>query len=153
MVNEVYRPLTKVTVNLDPQECHGFATETLWAESFGQGRYRIRNAPFYAFGISNEDIVLCSEEGGLIVFQRVLIRGNHSTYRLKLTNSSINDLEFLEFWKPLEALGCTFEEGPILSVDVPPNADIYVVYALFEAGENCGVWEFEEGHCEHVLNT
>jgi hypothetical protein len=151
MVNDTYRPLVRITFPLDPQDSHGFTTERLWAESLGKGRYLLRNSPFYAFGVSNEDIVLCQENDEHVIFQRVLIRGGHSTYRLKPSNRSIHDTQFQEYWKPLEALGCTFEEGPMLSLDVPPTTDIYAVYALLEVGENSGIWEFEEGHCGHPL--
>lgn len=152
MVNDTSKPLVRVTFPLNPGDSTGLATERLWAESLGKGRYRLRNSPFYAFGVSNEDVVFCREEDGHTMFQRVLIRSGHSTYRLKLVNVSIRDRQFGEYWKPLESLGCTFEEGPLLSVDVPPHADIFPVYALLEAGENCGIWEFEEGHCGHALN-
>ena len=45
----------------------------------------------------------------------------------------------------------SYEEGDALAVDVPPKADIYEVYSLLEAGEQNGVWEFDEGHCGHPL--
>lgn len=54
-------------------------------------------------------------------------------------------------WSPLEALGCSYEEGPVLAVDVPRCADIHAVYELLEAGASRNVWDFEEGHCGHPL--
>lgn len=142
--------LVRVEVQLEPQTSGDFATETLWAEYLGHNRYRVRNSPFFAFGISNEDIILCTESQGHPKFQRVLIRGNHSTYRIRLNDVSIGDGIFQEHWMPLEAIGCSFEEGPVLSVDVPPETDINATYALLEAGERAGVWEFDEGHCGHA---
>jgi hypothetical protein len=53
----------------------------------------------------------------------------------------------------MEIWGCSYEEGVVLSVDVPPSVDIYAVYDLLEAGEIAGVWAFEEGHCGHPLHT
>lgn len=150
MVAEKSRRLVRVTAILNPSDEQGFGSESLWAEPLTHGRYRIRNSPFYAYGISTEDIVIAEQEDGLLRVQRVILRGNHSTYRLKLSGLLINSPEFLEHWRPLQELGCTFEQGPLIAVDVPPSADIYAVYSLLEAGESEGVWEFEEGHCGHV---
>ena len=58
---------------------------------------------------------------------------------------------FARCWAPLEDLGCTFEEGTVLAVDVPPSANIYDVYRLLDAGASAGAWDFEEGHCGHPL--
>lgn len=43
---------------------------------------------------------------------------------------------FEQAWAPLRAIGCTFERFTrrYLGVDVPPEADIYEVYRLLEAG-------------------
>lgn len=140
----------RVTAVLDPSEAKGFGSESLWAEPLGSDRYRIRNSPFFAYGISTEDIVIAKLEDQVLKVQNVILRGNHSTYRLKLNDKSISNPMFLKYWAPLQVMGCTFEEGPVLSVDVPPHADIYAVYDRLVAGEIEGVWDFEEGHCGHV---
>lgn len=143
--------LVRVTVILDPEDKQGFGSESLWAESLGQSRYRLRNSPFFAYGISNDDIVLGKKEDGVLKVQGVLLRGDHSTYRLRLVNDSIDSALFLKHWEPLQKIGCTFEEGPVVAIDVPPDADIYAVYRLLEEGEKMGIWQFEEGHCGHRL--
>lgn len=58
-------------------------------------------------------------------------------------------------WKPVEALGCTYERATkrLLAIEVPPTADIYAVYKLLEAGARAGVWSFQEGHCGHPLRS
>lgn len=141
----------KVRFNLDPEAWHGSATETLWAEKVAEGRYRLRNSPFFAFGVSVEDVVFGGEldEGGAHPFLGVSLRGGHSTYRIM--HRSQDARVFEKYWQPLEDLGCTYEEGEVLAVDVPPNIDIYAVYALLDAGEQDGAWYFEEGHCGHPL--
>lgn len=141
----------KIRFELESEAWHGSATETLWAEQVGRGRYRLRNSPFFAFGVSAEDVVFAGEEdeGGAHPFVGVSLRGGHSTYRIM----RLADDERLikEYWQPLEDLGCTYEEGRVLAVDVPPTTDIYDVYPLLEAGEAQGAWHFEEGHCGHPL--
>lgn len=143
--------LVKITVILNPADNQGVGTESLWAEALGNDRYRIRNSPFFVYGLSNEDIVVGKLKDGVVKFHSILLRGNHSTYRLKLPGSSINDAKFLKYWEPLQKIGCSFEEGPLVSVDVPPQANIYTVYDLLKVGESDGIWEFEEGHCGHRL--
>lgn len=81
----------------------------------------------------------------------VSIRSGHSTYRM-FVRHGLPTPTFLSHWKPLEALGCTFESAKsLLAIDVPAKADIYKVYKLLEAGESHGVWEFEEAHFGHPL--
>ena len=144
--------LVKLTFPLDPQEWHGSATETLWAEPLAAGEYRLRNTPFYAHGISAEDVVFAREEDGRLWFAGVARHGGRSTYRL-IPSAGVAPAHLGEHWDPLQRLGCSYEEGPgrLLAVDVPPEADIQAVYELLELGEQEQLWEFEEGHCGHPL--
>jgi hypothetical protein len=148
--NEPTKDLVRVTFHLDPEEWHGSATERLWAEPLGAGRYRLRNSPCYAFDVSAEDVVLAAEEADQLEFSSVLARGGHSTYRLMLGQGKER---FEAHWSHLQELGCSYEQGPgsLLSVDVPPTSDIYDVYERLEDGARAEVWDFEEGHCGHPL--
>lgn len=140
--------LTRMIFALDPSESCGVLTERLWVEAVAGGGFRLRNTPFHAFGVSAEDVVRGELRNDELHYLAVSVRGGHSTYRLKL---SPNNSDFLKYWAPLQNLGCSYEEGPVLAVDVPPMANIYEVYALLEAGEAAGAWDFEEGHCGHPL--
>jgi hypothetical protein len=147
----VVNELKKLTFHLEPGMWHGSAAETVWVEPVGDNHYRLENSPFYAFGISYQDVVSAKSEGGLLVFDSVVSRGGHSTYRVIRQDSAA----FEEFWLPLQELGCTYEEGPnnLIAVDVPPSADIYQAYALLSRGEEAGAWTFQEGHCGHALKV
>src|SRR5215472_2433431 len=83
----------------------------------------------------------------------VAIRGGHSTYRLVLPEDATEE-RFLQDWSPLKKLGCAYERATrrFVAIDVPPAADIYAVYKALEDGENAGRWEFEEGHCGHLIS-
>ncbi len=139
---------------LDPEDWHGYATETVWAESLGQSRYRLRNTPFFATGVSAEDVVLAREQEGALMFESVSAAGGHSSYRIILDESGSVEA-FETHWGALEALGCTYEGAELtvnlLAVDVPAETDIYAVYAALEQGERAQAWYFEEGHCGHPL--
>ena len=136
--------------------------ETLWAALKQTPRgflYELLNSPWYAKGVSHLDQVRATPSEAGLKFHSVIVRGGHSTYWLRFPPDSPN---FETYWAPLQALGCTYEGGRTTnfvsgslvrySVDVPPEADIYQVYALIEKGETEGVWEFAEGHCGHPLD-
>jgi hypothetical protein len=145
---ESSRPLHKIIAMLDPGAWHGHASETMWAEKLGEGRYRLRNVPFYARGLSVEDIVTTQVDGAVEVIREVSIHGGHSTYRIFLSPGvAVGSQEFLDQWKGLAQMRCTFERASarLLAVDVPPTADLQRAYDLLLEGEKASVWDFEEG--------
>lgn len=122
----------KIVVELEPAAWHGSGTETLWAEKVSAGNHRVRNIPFYAYGISLDDVVLAdpiSGSEGMASFRSVAARGGHSTYRIFLIGRLTHESEALRVhWRPLESLGCSFEGAT-------------------------QVWAFEEAHCGHQTET
>lgn len=149
--------LVKVMFELEGDAWHGYSTETLWAEPLPGDRYRLRNSPFFAFGVSVDDVIFAREEDNILKFNGVSMAGGHSTYRI-LKNKQAAEL-FDKYWTPIRSLGCSYEEGQVLAerkhvlaMDVPPEVDIYRVYELLEQGEAAGAWEFEEGHCGHNIS-
>jgi hypothetical protein len=125
----------------------------MWAELVSPGQYRLRNVPFYARGVSIEDVVHARFDGDALVFSSVAARGGHSTYRL-FVDGGIESAEFRLWWKRLETLGCSFEQADrLLAVDVPPSADVHEVYRVFEQGEHAKVWDFQEGHFGHPVRS
>ena len=144
--------LVRILFRLDTASWHTNATERLWAQPVGNDRYRLRNVPFFAYGVSNEDIVFGENADGQLTFSGVSIRGGHSTYRIRMLPSH-GEVDFQQYWKPLDALGCTYERGDgVIAVDIPPLTDIYAAYRLLEAGVSSAVWDFEEGDCGHPLH-
>lgn len=141
----------RVVFPLDPAAWHGSASERLWAEPVGADRYILRNTPFYVFGVSYGDIVFGDERDGQVYFRSVSIRSGHSTYRLWVKPAE--RAQFAARWAPLGALGCSYEGGVVHAVDVPATSDVHAVYAVLEDGERAGYWEFEEGHCGHLLTS
>jgi len=148
--------LVKVVVELEQDAWHGYGSESLWAEPLGQDRYRIQSVPFYARGISYDDIVIAKPIQRQLVVQNISQRGGHSTYRFFLSEdiTDIQDNRFVKYRSPLEAMGCTYERATerLFAMDVPPHADIYKIYDALKEGESAEVWEFEEAHCGHLLS-
>lgn len=126
--------------------------ETLWALVEGPDRYRVDNIPLLAFGLSLGDVVRATVVDGRPTFAAVLAPSGHSTYRLALRDG-IDPDRYPELIGGLKNLGCGFERFTrrMMGVDIPPEADIYAVYALVEAGMAAGTWDFEEANVEHPL--
>lgn len=143
--------LEKVLFELGENTWHGYSTETLWAERVGPGLFRLANVPFYAKGVSYDDVVAATDDGPRIVFRSVQQPSGHSTYRL-ITKGGVQTPRFQLRWRPLERLGCTYEfADDLIAVDVPAATDIHAVYEVLEQGEDSGDWDFEEGHCGHAV--
>jgi hypothetical protein len=165
MSDEFSESRTKILFNLNSDEWHGSATETLWAERIptaADDAYRLLNTPFFMKGVSYLDIVRAKPalDDGFLEFDELISIGGHSTYRLLVPLDRENDFD--QWWAKLEREGCSYESttmqislGPrrLYAVDVPARGDIRDVYAILEEGEAAGVWEFEEGHVGHNLDT
>ncbi|SPF53594.1 conserved hypothetical protein [Candidatus Sulfopaludibacter sp. SbA4] len=145
--------LVKVNLPLPPEDqAQGVEAENLWAEPLGEDLYRIDNVPFYAYGISHEDVVVADEADGRLRFRAIAARGGHSTYRVLVKDSAgFESAGFQKLWARLSELGCTHEVAKRrwISIDVPSDSDIFVVYRILEEGMAQGVWTFEEAHCGH----
>lgn len=147
--SKVEGEMRQVVAELDTAEWHGFATETMWAERVGDSRYRLRSVPFYARGLSAEDVVGTIIRDGLTLITGVSIHGGHSTYRVFLSEPfSFEAQQFADVWRHLAAQGCTYERATarLAAVDVPPSADLRKVYEVLERGVEDGLWDFEEGN-------
>jgi hypothetical protein len=142
--------LTKVVIPLAASDWHSYSAESVWAAPVGAGLVRIANVPFYADGLSYADIAGVRDDAGQQVITGVVRRGGHSTYRICLAEDRLSS-GWRSYWLPLEALGCTYERATnrLFAIDVPPATDIHAAYDLLDAGEQAGVWSFQEGHCGH----
>jgi hypothetical protein len=142
-------PRLRIRFQLKQEDERGPKTESLWAEPKDDFAFRILNSPFYAFGVSAEDIISADLRDGFLEFREVLYQGGHSTYRLFLQGGrTIQDKDFTSLWKPISELGATYENANsrFVAVDIPPGKDIRTIYNHFEEGEKLGVWAFEEAN-------
>jgi hypothetical protein len=141
----------RVLFHLDRENQQGFKTESVWAVRIDSKALRVANSPFFVFGVSAEDVITARDIGGVLEFDRLLSKAGHSTYRVFLQQRrTIQSAPFREYWKPISALGATFEKanGRFISVDIPPGKNIHAIYELLEKGERDGIWAFEEGNYE-----
>jgi hypothetical protein len=142
-------PNVKIRFKLDPENQQGHEVENLWAEPLADGTFRILNSPFFAFGVSFQDIVKAATDDNVLQFIGIARRGGHSTYRIFLQDEhTIHDPIFQQYWKPISASGATLENAndQFAAVDIPPGSDVAAIYRLLQEGENANVWAFEEGY-------
>jgi len=144
--------LSKVVFELEDSDWHDHATESMWASPLAASRYRLKNIPFYVYGVSYDDVVVTEAVGGQNVFRSVFESGGHSTYRIFLVGEKSME-GFETAWQSLGQIGCTCERATdyLVAVDVPPETDIYAAYAALEEGVTSGIWDFEEANCGHPL--
>lgn len=144
--------LVKIVFELKKTDWHNSLSESVWAEEKGNGLYRMDNVPFYAYGVSYNDLIEAKvNKNGELIFRQVVEHSGHSTYRF-FVNKGIDRGKFNEYWEKLEKHGCTYEKGfgTLYAVDVPPQANIEEVYKILEEGEKKGIWGFEEAHFGRV---
>ena len=102
--------------------------ETLWAFDLGGGRYRLDNTPWYAYGVSWQDVVEATADAdGQLQFKRVLEKSGNRTIRI------VADEPFSDAWlDQITRLGCSFEGAnrKYIGVNLPPGVDLAVVAAF-----------------------
>ncbi len=144
--------LVRIRVPLDrsPGEA-GPADDWVWAEPLGSGRYRVESCPFFAYGISRDDVVRAAvipgEEGPLL--EDVVEKGGHRNLRVALDPGiELSSTDVQALLERLLALGCTHEllRPKIVAIDVPSSVDLGAVTGQLQAlaREGLLVWEWAD---------
>ncbi len=107
------RNLTKIVFRLEESDRHSHAMESMWASPAGAGQLRLENIPFYVYGVSYRDVASVLVEEGLPLFQEVVERGGHSTYRISCPTKTLkrNSMSTGGHFKPL---GARMNEAPTI---------------------------------------
>ncbi|HUL59335.1 MAG TPA: DUF4265 domain-containing protein [Anaeromyxobacteraceae bacterium] len=123
----------------------------VWGEPLGSDRYRVESCAFFAYGISRDDVVRAGAraDDGAPLLEHVEAKCGHRTLRVALDPAVELDAPAARgLLDRLLDLGCTHEvmRPKIVAVDLPPEADVLKVVALFEAGarDRWLVWEWAD---------
>ncbi len=129
----------------------GPSDDWLWAEPLGSGRFRIESCPFFAYGISRDDVVRTAEtaRGEAPRVEDVLEKSGHRTLRIALDPQvELTDAAVQGLLERLLELGCTHEalRPKLVAIDVPPAVDVAVVAELLQAlvGDRMLLWEWAD---------
>jgi hypothetical protein len=146
--------MVKIKIPLPPDDPSGGEAEWVWADPEDSNTFVLRNVPTFAKGLSYGDAVKARIENDVQVFEDVVRRGGHSTYRI-YAKSDRRSPEVMKVLQALATMHCDTEGATdkIVGVDVLPEADIYAVYKVLEDAEEADILEFEEGHCGHSLRS
>jgi hypothetical protein len=144
--------LVRIRVPLDrPPGETGPADDWLWAEPLGSERFRVESCPFFAYGISREDVVRAAETPGEEApqLEDVIEKGGHRTLRLALDPAvELSSPEVQGLLERLLELGCTHEmlRPKIVAIDLPPPVELASVAELLQALAHDGtlLWEWAD---------
>lgn len=129
---------TKSTDGYPPEEWEG-----LWAISMGGSLYKLDNIPFYAKGMSCDDVVEARLEDNEYRIVRVVTQSANSTIRIVVFDLSKENLVREE----LAILGCEMEGSGIpglIALNVPRSSKESVTEYL-ERAFAAGILDYEEG--------
>ncbi len=145
-------PTAKVLFRV-PNEDGSAEVETLWAHDLGADRYRLDNSPFYAYGVSWEDVVYAPFDPteGFPTFREVVWKSGNRTIRVILDPPAAPGNESANLLNELVSLGCSCERATqsYVAVNIPPSVQLAgIVDFLIRSGV---AWEhvdptFDELH-------
>jgi hypothetical protein len=149
---ETSEALIRIRVPLDPAQGSSGPTEDwLWAEPLGSGRFRIESCPFFAYGVSRDDVVRAVETAGEDAprLEDVVEKGGHRTLRIALDPGvDLADGSVQGLLERLLEIGCTHEalRPKLVAIDVPPQVDVAIVAELLQAlvGDRTLLWEWAD---------
>jgi hypothetical protein len=107
--------------------------ETLWAEAVGPNLYRLDNSPFWAYGVSWQDVVEAHpDHDGMLRMTRVAEKSGHRTVRVIFEDDPENSVAAQAVLDGVNALGATFEgmNSRYVSIDIPPEVELGAVTQL-----------------------
>jgi hypothetical protein len=144
--------LVRIRVPLDPPPGGaGPSDDWLWAEPLGSGRFRIESCPFFAYGVSRDDVVRATEASGDEAprLEDVLEKSGHRTLRLALDpRVELADPSVQGLLERLLEMGCTHEtlRPKLVALDVGPQVDVTLVVELLHAlsDDGAAVWEWAD---------
>lgn len=138
--------LVKIGIRADDGE-----VETPWAIPLGGDLYRLDNIPFFAYGLSADDIVeALPDTDGFPMFRRVVRKSGNRTVRIILPESS--DIEPAPtVLAELRELGCTFEglSEKLICINVPQSLLLELVTARLMQFEV--EWEYADPTYEDLF--
>lgn len=136
--------LTKIHLDLPRNEEVG--GESYWAEDLGNDLYRLRNTPFYAYGLNFYDIVYAKSESADLKPSIIKVHKycGHKTLRvIFLDEASAEErsarLSELNKYKAYHENA----NGILFAIDIEPDGDYGKVCDILYEWENNGILSYE----------
>lgn len=149
---ETAEGLVRIRVPLDsPPGGAGPSDDWLWGEPLGSARFRVESCPFFAYGVSRNDVVRATEAKGDDAprLEDVIEKSGHRTLRLALDPKiELADASIQGLLERLLEMGCTHEtlRPKLVAIDIPPTVDVTIVVELLQAlaDDATVVWEWAD---------
>jgi hypothetical protein len=113
--------MVKVLLQVDDR------VETLWATPVSPGLYRLDNSPFWASGVSWNDVVEAQPDpDGMLRMARVAEKSGHRTIRVYFPREQADSSDAKAALQHLNDLGATYEgmNPTYIAVDIPPGVQL-----------------------------
>ena len=125
--------------------------ETPWAIDLGGGMYRLDNIPFFAYGVSADDIVQAAPEAdGVLKFIQVVKPSGNRTLRIAFKDK-VTKTEPLLIRLTEMGVGWEGAFSKLIALSVRPEISVQkVVDLLNESGED---WEFANPTWEQLHSS
>jgi len=104
--------------------------ETLWADQVGADLYRLDNSPFWAYGVSWQDVVEAHPDpDGVLRMTRVVEKSGHRTIRVILKAGVDVSPDSRAIMEGVRTLGAGYEgmNATYLAIDIPPGVDLMTI--------------------------
>jgi hypothetical protein len=139
-------PYVRVRVRLEQDDGWPPAeSEGLWAQACPGGTYLLANTPFFAFGLSNGDVVRAAPgDDDVIWFTERVQRGGSLTVRIITTDRAEPIEDVVAEFEPFGVSGEGMERPGLLALDLPPGSDLASAKMLLATGVASGRWHVEE---------
>ncbi|MEV7972961.1 DUF4265 domain-containing protein [Cellulomonas sp. NPDC089187] len=127
------------------------ASEGIWAQPLGDGRYRLDNTPWFVRGTSANDVVAAAPDAaGTLWCSSTIGQSDRLTVRVIPRDDGPLRGEcqgVLDAFTPLGVTGEGLTQPlHLVALDIGPAVDLGAVKRLLDAGENDGRWFYEEGN-------
>jgi len=151
-MSEASEPNAKVLFRVPDGE-GGANVETLWAYDLGSDEYRLDNLPYYAYGVSSDDVVFApfDEDEQFPTFQRIVSKSGNRTVRIIFDTPFESGNESEALVNRLVAIGCDFEGAnkKYIVINIPSSVDLNeVAEQLIKAGVS---WEYADPTYEQLF--
>ncbi len=126
--------------------------ETLWAVPVGTNLYRLDNSPFFAYGVSWQDIVEARPaDDQFLEFVRCVRKSGNRTLRVIFQDYRNEDQPAKEILRELRNFGCSYEgmQPRMISINVPPMVHLDDI-ARFLTQQTGLQWEYADPTYEEV---
>lgn len=145
-------PGTEDMVKVRLRGPHAGDVETLWAVPVDENLYRLDNSPFFAYGVSWQDVIEARPaEDQFLEFVRCVRKSGNRTLRVIFRDYRNDDQPAREILRELRNLGCSYEgmQPRMISINVPPRVDLELVTDFLT--EQSGLqWEYADPTYEEV---